>query len=138
MSLTRESQGSSAEVYDQLDDHKIHLGHRLLDEAEGTPSHPIQMTSKTLLRHIMALGSSGSGKTVFCKVVVEEMTRLGLPAICIDPQGEYQSSVLPSLRLHSWPSKMYLNWSWGGAAPQTPQLVLGAAAPQTPPIQSFF
>ena len=94
MSLTRESQGSSAEVYDQLDDHKIHLGHRLLDEAEGTPSHPIQMTSKTLLRHIMALGSSGSGKTVFCKVVVEEMTRLGLPAICIDPQGDLCSLAL--------------------------------------------
>lgn len=41
-----------------------------------------------LLRHMMALGSSGSGKTVLSKVVVEECLRQGVPAICIDPQGD--------------------------------------------------
>ena len=46
-----------------------------------------------LLRHVMALGSSGSGKTVFCKVVVEEALRAGVPAICIDPQGDLASLV---------------------------------------------
>lgn len=39
----------------------------------------------------MALGSSGSGKTVFCKAVVEEAVRLGIPAICVDPQGDLAS-----------------------------------------------
>ena len=42
----------------------------------------------------MALGSSGSGKTVFSKVMVEEMTRSGIPAICIDPQGDLCSLAL--------------------------------------------
>lgn len=55
----------------------------------------------TLLRHMMALGSSGSGKTVLCKAVVEEMVRCGLPAICIDPQGD-----LCSLALESDPGKL--------------------------------
>lgn len=47
-----------------------------------------------LLRHVMALGSSGSGKTVLCKVLVEEVVRQGLPAICIDPQGDLCSLAL--------------------------------------------
>lgn len=55
----------------------------------------INLKSHTLLRHVMALGSSGSGKTVFCKAVTEEILRAGVPAICIDPQGD-----LCSLALH--------------------------------------
>jgi hypothetical protein len=52
---------------------------------ESTPRHyPVDHA----VRHILALGSSGSGKTVFCKTIAEEMTRLGVPAICIDPQGD--------------------------------------------------
>ncbi|MEZ5992978.1 MAG: helicase HerA-like domain-containing protein [Planctomycetota bacterium] len=56
----------------------------------------LHLEADTLLRHMMALGSSGSGKTVLCKVVIEEMIRHGLPAICIDPQGD-----LCSLALHA-------------------------------------
>ena len=53
----------------------------------------VKLPASALLRHVMALGSSGSGKTVFCKVVVEEVLRAGLPAICIDPQGDLCSLV---------------------------------------------
>lgn len=59
------------------------------------PPEAITLDSSTLLRHVMALGSSGSGKTVFCKALTEEMLRAGIPAICIDPQGD-----LCSLALH--------------------------------------
>jgi DNA-binding transcriptional ArsR family regulator len=52
---------------------------------------PVELPVEALLRHVMALGASGSGKTVFCKVVVEEAVRHGLPAICIDPQGDISS-----------------------------------------------
>lgn len=48
----------------------------------------VALDARALLRHVMALGSSGSGKTVFCKVVVEEAVRRGIPAICVDPQGD--------------------------------------------------
>jgi len=70
----------------------LHLGQLLSVEAQPAPA--VQLKAKTLLRHVMALGSSGSGKTVLCKVLVEEMTRLGLPAICIDPQGDLCSLAL--------------------------------------------
>ncbi|MCA8914296.1 MAG: ATP-binding protein [Planctomycetes bacterium] len=56
--------------------------------AEGEPAPSLHLKPDTLLRHMMALGSSGSGKTVLCKVLTEEMVRNGLPAICIDPQGD--------------------------------------------------
>ena len=58
------------------------------------PAANITLNPATLLRHMMSLGSSGSGKTVLCKVVVEEFVRHGLPVICIDPQGDICSLAL--------------------------------------------
>lgn len=57
-------------------------------------AEPASLRLETLLRHFMALGSSGSGKTVLCKVLVEEVVRHGLPAICLDPQGDLCSLAL--------------------------------------------
>lgn len=65
------------------------------DRNAGTPG-AIHLRPSSLLRHMMALGSSGSGKTVLCKVLTEEFIRSGIPAICIDPQGD-----LCSLALHA-------------------------------------
>jgi predicted transcriptional regulator len=42
-------------------------------------------------RHFMALGGSGSGKTVLCKCVIEEAVRNNIPIIIIDPQGDISS-----------------------------------------------
>ena len=61
-----------------------------LDRDVSTPS-PISVDLSHLVRHVLALGSSGSGKTVFCKAIAEEVNRLGVPAICIDPQGDISS-----------------------------------------------
>ncbi len=73
------------------------LGFERTEEAkpEDAPD-PIELGSGTLLRHFMALGSSGSGKTVLCKAVVEECVLQGIPAICIDPQGDLCSLALPT------------------------------------------
>lgn len=64
---------------------EMEIGRRAEDGA------PLTLAPRALLRHVMALGSSGSGKTVFCKVVVEEAVRRGIPAICVDPQGDLAS-----------------------------------------------
>ncbi|HVI01360.1 MAG TPA: helicase HerA-like domain-containing protein, partial [Enhygromyxa sp.] len=55
---------------------------------------PVRLPARALLRHMMALGSSGSGKTVLAKVVVEEIVRTGIPALCLDPQGDLCSLAL--------------------------------------------
>ncbi|MCB9631061.1 MAG: DUF853 family protein [Sandaracinus sp.] len=55
---------------------------------------PFELPPSVLVRHVAALGASGSGKTVFCKVLVEESVRAGIPAICIDPQGDLCSLLL--------------------------------------------
>ena len=59
-----------------------------------TQEQPVQFDPKTLLRHMVALGSSGSGKTVLSKVLIEEFVRHGIPAICVDPQGDIGSLAL--------------------------------------------
>jgi Helicase HerA, central domain len=66
----------------------LHLGRDRSDD------QPLTLRLGTLLRHLMALGSSGSGKTVLAKAVVEEAVRNGVPAICIDPQGDLCSLAL--------------------------------------------
>ena len=43
---------------------------------------------KHLLRHVGILGSSGSGKTVMAKVILEECALAGIPSIIIDVQGD--------------------------------------------------
>ncbi len=62
------------------------------DAATGTQ---FEWTVDTLRRHVAVLGSSGSGKTVLCKVLVEEAVRNGIPVIAVDPQGDVASLTLP-------------------------------------------
>lgn len=54
----------------------------------------VQLPLDALRRHVLALGASGSGKTVLCKVIVEECIRKRLPVIAIDPQGDIASLAL--------------------------------------------
>lgn len=70
----------------------LHIGFQITHE-NLTPAE-VTLKPKSLLRHMVALGSSGSGKTVLSKIITEEVTRLGLPAICIDPQGDICSLAL--------------------------------------------
>ncbi|MBT3406885.1 ATP-binding protein [Candidatus Woesearchaeota archaeon] len=46
---------------------------------------------ENLKKHFIALGSSGSGKTVMCKVLIEEAILNNIPAIIVDPQGDLAS-----------------------------------------------
>ena len=62
----------------------MHIG----TKEDGTP---LVIDPKSLLRHCIVLGASGSGKTVCCKVMVEEAVRKGIPVIAIDPQGDIAS-----------------------------------------------
>ncbi len=62
------------------------------------PVGPVELDAPVLLRHMACLGSSGSGKTVACKVVVEEAVRAGIPVIAIDPQGDIASFLCPPER----------------------------------------
>src|SRR5688572_11633565 len=61
---------------------------------QNAPDSPVRLPPAVLLRHAMALGSSGSGKTVFCKVLVEEAVRQRIPVIAVDPQGDLCSLAL--------------------------------------------
>ena len=48
----------------------------------------IDLQSSILRKHVALLGSTGSGKTVAAKVLIEEATLEGIPSIIIDPQGD--------------------------------------------------
>jgi len=56
-----------------------------------TADGPLELSTKVLQRHFACFGSSGSGKTVLCKVMIEELARHGIPIIAFDPQGDIAS-----------------------------------------------
>ena len=64
-------------------DYQIMLG-------QGTQGR-LGLSIKTLQRHFACFGSSGSGKTVASKVLMEELARQGIPIIAFDPQGDIAS-----------------------------------------------
>ncbi len=57
----------------------------------NTANGPLELSPKVLQRHFACFGSSGSGKTVACKVMIEELARNGIPVIAFDPQGDIAS-----------------------------------------------
>ncbi|MDP6870433.1 MAG: ATP-binding protein [Candidatus Poseidoniaceae archaeon] len=48
----------------------------------------VQIDKMVLARHAAMLGSTGSGKTVMAKTVIEEAALAGIPALILDPQGD--------------------------------------------------
>ncbi|MGY8702199.1 MAG: ATP-binding protein [Candidatus Poseidoniales archaeon] len=52
---------------------------------DGTP---VIIPPAVLARHAAMLGSTGSGKTVMAKTLIEEATLAGIPSLILDPQGD--------------------------------------------------
>ena len=48
----------------------------------------LEIDSQILARHAAMLGSTGSGKTVMAKALIEECTIDNIPSLIIDPQGD--------------------------------------------------
>jgi DNA helicase HerA-like ATPase len=69
---------------------------RQLDGTEG--GNALRIPAHHLVRHSVVLGMTGSGKTGFVTVLVEEALRAGIPTIIIDVKGD-----LPNLLL-TYPS----------------------------------
>ena len=55
----------------------------------------ITLNLSAVQRHIACFGASGSGKTVACKVLSEELALQGVPMIIFDPQGDIASLINP-------------------------------------------
>jgi len=64
-----------------------------LGKERGTET-PVELPVDAFHRHLMALGASGSGKTVLCKCVMEEAVRHDIPVVIVDPQGDISSLAL--------------------------------------------
>ena len=48
----------------------------------------IELPASILNKHVAMLGSTGSGKTVAAKILIEEATLNGIPSVIVDPQGD--------------------------------------------------
>ena len=93
----------------------LHLG-RNPDTGE-----PIRLPEEDLLRHVVILGATGSGKTVLGKAILEEAVRAGIPVIAVDSQGDLASLAIAasqeSAAAHGTPEDAK-NEYWSRAAVQ--------------------
>ncbi len=77
-----------------MSDGKLWLGSYLDDEGKRTDRR-FEIDIDLLRRHGGVFGSTGSGKTVLSKAIVEEAALEGIPVIAFDPQGDIASLMLP-------------------------------------------
>ncbi|MFW9968258.1 MAG: ATP-binding protein [Candidatus Thorarchaeota archaeon] len=75
-------------------DNKLWLGNYLDDDGKRT-DRKFEISIDLLRRHGGIFGSTGSGKTVLSKVILEEAALEGIPVIAFDPQGDIASLMLP-------------------------------------------
>ena len=52
--------------------------------------------NKLMTKHVSILAKSGSGKSYFAGVLIEELLEKNLPVIIIDPHGEYSTLKIPN------------------------------------------
>jgi DNA helicase HerA-like ATPase len=75
-------------------DSKLWLGTHL-DENGNRTDKRFEISIDLLRRHGGIFGSTGSGKTVLSKVILEEAALEGIPILAFDPQGDIASLMLP-------------------------------------------
>ncbi|MFW9887893.1 MAG: ATP-binding protein [Candidatus Thorarchaeota archaeon] len=75
-------------------DKKLWLGNYLDTDGKRTDKR-FEISVDLLRRHGGIFGSTGSGKTVLSKVILEEASLEGIPVIAFDPQGDIASLMLP-------------------------------------------
>lgn len=70
----------------------LFLGYEV--DKDGNPTDKkLEMPAKILVRHMASFGSTGSGKTVLSKIIIEEAAKSGIPVIALDPQGDIASLI---------------------------------------------
>lgn len=70
------------------------LGFKLDPQGKRTDER-FEISTDLLRRHGGIFGSTGSGKTVLGKVILEEAAMQGIPVLAFDPQGDIASLMLP-------------------------------------------
>jgi hypothetical protein len=75
-------------------DNKLWLGFKLDKEGKRTGER-FEISVDLLRRHGGIFGSTGSGKTVLSKAILEEAAMQGIPILAFDPQGDIASLMLP-------------------------------------------
>jgi hypothetical protein len=75
-------------------DGKLWLGYKLDDKGQRTEDK-FEISVDLLRRHGGVFGSTGSGKTVLSKCILEEGALEGIPVLAFDPQGDIASLMLP-------------------------------------------
>ncbi|MHA2043178.1 MAG: helicase HerA-like domain-containing protein [Candidatus Thorarchaeota archaeon] len=73
---------------------KLWLGFKLDEEGKRTEER-FEISVDLLRRHGGIFGSTGSGKTVLSKAILEEAAMQGIPILAFDPQGDIASLMIP-------------------------------------------
>jgi len=73
----------------------LDLGGAML-EGETLTGHIVRLPLKTLNRHGLISGSTGSGKTKTLQILAEQLSRQGVPSLLMDIKGDLSGVAVPS------------------------------------------
>ncbi|MPT34317.1 MAG: DUF853 family protein, partial [Flavobacterium sp.] len=79
--------------YDCKGEHII-LGGALLN-GEGVPDTLIKIPLKTINRHGLIAGATGTGKTKTIQVLSEQLSQNGIPVVMMDIKGDFSGIAMP-------------------------------------------
>lgn len=76
----------------------MYLGKRL--SSGKVVEIPLEMSAFDLTTHVFVCGSTGSGKTILGKILIEETARNNIPSIIIDLKGDLSSLAIPVKKIN--------------------------------------
>ncbi len=79
---------------DEINNQKVASDNHFSIGINQKDKQEVRFPFKALNRGLLSLGNTGSGKTVFCKMVCEKTIQKNIPVIAIDSQGDLASMAL--------------------------------------------
>ena len=93
----------------------ITLGAAML-EGEVLPEAPVLLPLRTMNRHGLVAGATGTGKTKTIQMIAEGLSEAGVPVLLMDIKGDISGLAMPgedSERVRQRAQKLGLEWSPG-------------------------
>ena len=87
-------------------------------QAEPLPNHWIKVPLKTINRHGLIAGATGSGKTKTLQIIAEQLSRQGVPSLLMDIKGDLSGIAMPGAsnpKIEDRHQKIGIPYSPGGS-----------------------
>lgn len=99
--MTEPNQNSAPGAQPQAPD-EVLIGRCIQSPDPGERGRDLWLGIDCLAKHLLAIGGTGSGKTVLLKVIAESMIAKGIPCVLLDVMGDMSGIMIPAFGPESY------------------------------------